>query len=186
MRRVSSAISFLLILALGAAPFAAPRAARGFDPANMDTSVSPCEDFFRYAVGAWEKRTTIPAEYAKYGVDQEVDERTSATLKDILESAAADRSAPKGSERQKVGDFFAAGMDEARIEMEGARPLEPFLLRIAAVQDRKGLAAEIALLQAIGTSAAFLLEVGPDDRNSALTSCSSPSTASAFRIGSIT
>jgi predicted metalloendopeptidase len=168
MRRISLIISFLFLLALGAAPVAAPRAASGFDPANMDTSVSPCADFFQYAVGAWEKRATIPAEYAKYGVDQEVDERTSATLKDILESAAADTSAPKGSERQKVGDFFAAGMDEARIEMEGARPLEPFLLRIAAVQDRKALAAEIALLQAIGASAAFRLEVGPDDRNSAL------------------
>jgi predicted metalloendopeptidase len=59
-------------------------------------------------------------------------------------------------------------MDEAGIEGEGARPLKPFLARIAAVQDRNALAAEIALLQVIGTGAAFHLEVGPDDRNSAL------------------
>ena len=132
MRGVSVRILVLLLLTL-----AAPQPSRGFDSANMDTSVSPCVDFYQYAVGAWEKRTTIPAEYGKYGVDQEVEGRTFAIVKDILESAAADRSAPKGSERQKVGDFFAAGMDEARIEGEGVRPLERFLARIAAVRDRK-------------------------------------------------
>ena len=128
----------MLVLSLGAGPAAAPQTPRGFDPANMDTSVSPCADFYQYAVGAWEQRTAIPAEYAKYGVDQEVEERTFAMLKDILDGAAADTTAPKGSERQKVGDFFAAGMDEARIEAEGVRPLEPFLARIAAIRDRRG------------------------------------------------
>ena len=161
MRGVSVRIFVLLLLTL-----AAPQPSRGFDSANMDTSVSPCADFYQYAVGGWEKRTTIPAEYGKYGVDQEVEGRTFAIVKGILEGAAADRSAPKESERQKVGDFFAAGMDEARIEQEGVRPLERFLARIAAVRDRNALAVEIALLQVIGTGAAFRLEVGPDDRNS--------------------
>jgi putative endopeptidase len=168
MRRTHFVFPIILLLAIGAAPAAAPQPSRGFDPANMDTSVSPCADFFQYAVGAWEKHTTIPAEYGKYGVDQEVEARTSAILKDILDGAAADASAPQGSERRKVGDFFAAGMDEARIEGEGARPLRPFLLRIGAIRDRKALAAEIAFLQEIGSNAAFQLEVGPDDRNSAL------------------
>lgn len=168
MRHIPFVVPIILFLAFGAAAGAAAQVSRGFDPANMDTSVNPCADFFRYAVGAWEQRTAIPAEYGKYGVDQEVEERTFAIVKGVLEGAAADRSAPKGSERQKVGDFFAAGMDEARIEGEEARPLERFLARIAAVRDRNALAAEIALLQAIGTGAAFRLEVGPDDRNSAL------------------
>jgi len=167
MRHIGFVIPIILLLSLGAVPTAAPQIPRGFDPANMDTSVSPCADFYQYAVGSWEQRTTIPAEYGKYGVDQEVDERTSALLKDILDGAAADRSAPKGSERQKVGDFFAAGMDEARIEGEGVRPLEPFLVGIAAIRDRKALATEIALLHEMGAGAGFLLEVGPDDRSSA-------------------
>jgi predicted metalloendopeptidase len=162
MRGVSVRILVLLFLTL-----AVPQPSRGFDSANMDTGVSPCTDFYQYAVGGWEKRTTIPAEYGKYGVDQEVEGRTFAIVKEILESAAADRSAPKGSERQKVGNFFAAGMDEATIEGEGARPLEPFLLRIGAIRDRKALAVEIAFLQEIGSSAAFQVEVGPDDRDSA-------------------
>jgi len=168
MRRFCFVLPVLLVLSLGAAPAAAPQTPRGFDPANMDTTVSPCADFYQYAVGAWEQRTTIPAEYGKYGVDQEVEARTFAIVKDILDGAAADASAPKGSERQKVGDFFAAGMDEARIEKEGVRPLEPFLRRIAAIPDRRALAAAIASLQEIGASAAFRLDVAPDDRNSAL------------------
>ena len=160
---------FILLFALtiGGGDAAAPQASRGFDPANMDTSVSPCSDFYQYAVGAWEQRTTIPAEYAKYGVDQEVEERTSAILKDILEGAAADATALPGSERRKLGDFFAAGMDESRIEAEGARPLDPLLARIAATRDRRALAAAIAYLQGVGADAAFRLEVGPDDRSSA-------------------
>jgi predicted metalloendopeptidase len=133
----------------------------------MDASVSPCADFYQYAVGGWVQRTIIPAEYGKYGVDQEVEERTAGLLKAILESAAAETSAPPGSERRKVGDFFAAGMDENRIAAEGTRPLGPHLARIAAVRDRNRLAAAIADLQALGTAAAFRLDVAPDDRSSA-------------------
>ncbi len=167
MRRMCFVLPVLLALSFGAFLAAVGAPPRGFDPANMDTSVSPCADFYQYAVGGWVRRTTIPPEYGKYGVDQEVGERTAALLKEILERAAADRAAPKGSERQKVGDFFGAGMDEERIEAEGAHPLKPFLRQIAAIKDRSALAAEIALLQAIGTNAPFLLEVGPDDRDSA-------------------
>jgi predicted metalloendopeptidase len=166
MRRLSYVLPILLALTLGAALVAAPRGARSFDPANMDTGVSPCQDFYQYAVGAWEQRTVIPPEYAKYGVDQEVEARTFALLKAILEDAAGDTSALKGLERQKVGDFFAAGMDEARIEEEGGRPLEPLLARISAVRNPETLATAIAFLQEIGSSAAFRLDVAPDDRNS--------------------
>jgi putative endopeptidase len=104
---------FLLALLLGAAP-AAAQAPRGFDPANMDTSVSPCADFYRYAVGDWVQRTTIPPEYGKYGVDQEVEARTFAVVRKIVEGAAADTAAPRGSDRQKVGDFYAAGKETCR------------------------------------------------------------------------
>lgn len=168
MRRVGFVLPILLVLSLGAAPATAPQTPRGFDPANMDTGVSPCADFYQYAVGAWEQRTTIPAEYGKYGVDQEVEARTFGIVKDILEGAAADTSAPRGSERQKVGDFYASGMDEARVAEEGIRPLEPVLRRIAATRDRAALATAIAFLQEIGTSAAFRVDVAPDDRDSAV------------------
>jgi predicted metalloendopeptidase len=156
----------LLLLLPESARSASPQRIRGFDPANMDTSTSPCADFFQYAVGGWVQRTAIPAEYGKYGVDQEVNERTFAVVKEILEGAAADPSAPEGSPHQKVGGFFASGMDEARIEAEGVRPLTPLLHRVAAIRDQRGLATTVATLQEMGAPV-FRLDVGPDDRNSA-------------------
>jgi putative endopeptidase len=160
--------SLFLALGLSTMLLASGQPCDGFDPENMDTGVNPCADFFAYATGAWERRTSIPPAYSQYGVDQEVEQRTFTIVKAVLEGAAADTSAPKGSERQKVGDFFASGMDTARIEAEGARPLEPFLARISTIRTRRALATEIARLQEIGADAAFQLEVGPDDTNSTL------------------
>ena len=168
MTRRPSSLLLALGLSLGLLLLAGRSLCDGFDPKNMDASVSPCADFFEYAVGAWERRTFIPPSYSQYGVDEEVEQRTFTIVKDILEGAATDTLAPKGSERQKVGDFFASGMDAARIEAEGVRPLESFFARIAAVRDRKALADEIARLQEMGVGAAFQFEVGPDDTNSAL------------------
>ncbi|HEX7552333.1 MAG TPA: hypothetical protein VF378_02175, partial [Geothrix sp.] len=125
--------SALLVLAL-LAPLSAQLAYKGFNPTNIDPSVKPAQHFFQYAVGAWAKRTTIPAEYDRYGVDQEIDAHTHQLLKEILESAAAAKVAV-GSEAQKVGDFYASGMDQAGIETKGITPLHSLFARIDTVQD---------------------------------------------------
>ena len=109
MRRISFVLPFPLLLALGVAPVAAPQTARGFDPANMDTSVSPCADFFQYAVGAWGKRTTIPAEYSKYGVDQEVEERTFGDLERYPRRRGGGHVRPQGFRAAEGGGFFRGG-----------------------------------------------------------------------------
>ena len=136
---------------------------KGFNPANIDPTVTPCQDFFQYAVGGWIKRTSIPAEYERYGVDQEIDVRTHQILKDIMESAAAAKAAP-GSETQKVGDFYASGMDRAAIEARGLAPLRPLLTRIEQVKDVAGLAAMLADLHRLGVPAAFSFRVEQDDK----------------------
>jgi len=138
---------------------------KGFNPANMDASVKPTQDFFQYAVGGWAKRTTIPAEYDRYGVDQEIDTRTHQILKEIMETAAAAKAAP-GSEAQKVGDFFASGVDEAGIEARGLAPLQPLFARIDGVQDPASLAVVLAELHRLGTFAAFSFSVEQDDKES--------------------
>jgi predicted metalloendopeptidase len=138
---------------------------KGFNPANMDASVKPCQDFFEYAVGAWAKRTTIPAEYDRYGVDQEIDARTHQILREIMEAAAATKAAP-GSEAQKVGDFYASGMDEASIERLGLAPLMPLLARVDEVKDSASLASVLAELHRVGAFAAFSFSVEQDDKES--------------------
>jgi len=154
-----------ITLGLAASPLAA-QGYKGFNPSYMDTSVPPCVDFFRYAQGTWEKKTVIPAEYAIYGVGQEMEERSYIILKDILETAAKNRTAPKGSELQKVGDFYASGMDLERIERDGVKPLEGDFARIAAIQDGKALAETLAALHMKQVRASFHFRVDQDDKDS--------------------
>jgi predicted metalloendopeptidase len=146
-------------------PLSAQLPYKGFNPANIDASVSPRQDFFNYAVGGWAKRTTIPAEYERYGVDQEIDTRTHQILRESMEAAAAAKAAP-GSETQKVGDFYASGMDEAGIEAAGLTPLKPLFARIDGVKDAADIAAVLAELHHLGASAGFSFGVEQDDKES--------------------
>ncbi|GLH74072.1 peptidase M13 [Geothrix limicola] len=164
MKNRSSLLVLALVPAL-VAPLSAQTAYKGFNPANLDATVKPTQDFFQFAVGGWAKRTAIPAEYDRYGVDQEIDTRTHQILKEILESAAAAKAAA-GSEAQKVGDFYASGMDEAGLEAQGIAPLKPFFARIDAVKDPASLVAVMADLHRMGASAGFYFGVEQDDKES--------------------
>src|ERR1700704_7069396 len=83
------------------------------DPTNMDTSVKPSEDFFMYANGGWIKRTEIPPEYSRWGSFNELIEKNNDALHEVSEKAAKTPADPKTApEVQKVGDYYASGMDE--------------------------------------------------------------------------
>lgn len=151
----------LLAAPLFAAP--APRPVIGVDRAYMDLTISPCKDFYAYANGAFDK-TPIPGEYASYGVNQEIDERTFAILKDILEASAKSGGA-QGSVAQRVGDFYASGMDEALIEREGLKPLAPWFTEIAAIKTPSDLVKTMGRFQAQGIDTAFGFGVQVDDKD---------------------
>jgi putative endopeptidase len=160
--KLSARLGALLLVVL---PLAAqtPRPVVGVDRAYLDSSVSPCKDFYSYANGAFDK-VPIPGEYAAYGVNQEIDERTFATLKTILENAAK-AGAPRGSVAQRVGDFYAAGMDEATVEREGLKPLEQWFSEIEAVRSPADVTRVIGHFQAKGLDAAFSFGVQVDDKD---------------------
>ncbi|MCE1229786.1 MAG: M13 family metallopeptidase [Firmicutes bacterium] len=132
---------------------------------HLDPQVKPCEDFFQYAIGGWLKATPIPDDQVTWGAFNELFEANRATLKTILENAAKAQAKP-GTPLQKVGDFYASGMDLAAIEKAGLTPLKPSLGRLSAIKDLKGLAAEIGRLQVEGTSQSFSFAVGQDDKAS--------------------
>ena len=138
----------------------------GLDVANIDPSVAPCDDFFHFASGTWLKNTAIPPSEVRWGSFQQLADRNNAVSRQILEEAAASTSAPKGSNMQKVGDYYASAMDSTAIEKAGIMPLKPELARIAAVRDLKSLQAVIARQQTLGTGAFFRAYVGPDRKNS--------------------
>ena len=144
-------------------PAAADRPIVAVDRSYMDPAVSPCKDFYTYANGAFDK-VPIPGEYPAYGVNQEINERNYAILKQILESSAR-TGGPKGSVVQRVGDFYASGMDEEAVDREGLRPIEPLLDRIRAVSNAKELIAIIARLQTQGMNVGFHFDVEIDDKD---------------------
>ena len=89
------------------------------DPKNMDTSVKPEDDFYLFANGGWIKSNPMPPEYSRWGSFNELVEKNNDALHEIAEKAAAatpkDAKKPKAAspDVQKVGDFYASGMDEA-------------------------------------------------------------------------
>src|SRR5450631_3963770 len=125
-----------LVLAAGADP--APLT-HGLDLAGIDHSVQPGENFFAYANRTWLKNTEIPADRSNYGVGAMLIELTNKRTLALIEEADA-QGAAKSPEARQIGDYFATFMDEAAIEAQGLRPLEPALARISAIADRKALA----------------------------------------------
>jgi putative endopeptidase len=151
----------------GASPASADdSAAHGFDLANLDRSVSPCDDFFKFATGGWIKSHPIPADHASWGTFVKLRDQNEDVLHQIIEEAAADKSAAPGSNWQKIGDFYASCMDTSAIEAAGVKPLEPELERIAAIQDAAGLQDEIARLQHDSVDAVFYFNSWPDRKDS--------------------
>jgi putative endopeptidase len=163
-------IIFCLLIANGIACVAfaqeiAPQS-KPFDPKTMDLSVKPCDNFYQYANGAWMKDATIPGAFSQWGSFIQLSERNNEVLHGILEEVAKDGTAPKGGNRQKIGDFYATGMDSATIESLGWKPIEGDLKRIDAITDIAGVQAELARLHTFGAGGLFSFGSGQDLKNS--------------------
>ena len=138
---------------------------RGFDPANLDTSCKPCDDFYAYANGGWMKQNPVPGEQPSWGMFDKLYDRNQTQLKQILEEAAANASSPAGSLERKLGDFFASGMDMARIDANGLAPLGADLARIDGIRNGKDLQAVVAHLHRYGIDAMFSFGSTQDAKN---------------------
>jgi len=160
---MASPLRASLGLCLGLAAFTLAAQSRpGIDPLNLDKTVMPCEDFYAYANGGWLKNHAIPADKPRFGAFEEVSERNRAILKRILEETSAKTTWAKGSIEQKVGDFFASGMDEATIAKRGLEPLKPILARIDGLKNSQELPTLLAELHGQGLPGAFGFFVGQD------------------------
>ncbi|GAB4332996.1 MAG: M13 family metallopeptidase [Calditrichia bacterium] len=142
------------------------KAEKPLDPANMDLTVKPGDDFYRYANGTWLKNNPIPPEYSRWGSFEHLVEKNYKDLRSIFEEAAANTNAPKGSKIQKIGDFFATGMDTAKIESEGIEPIRPYLRKIDEIRDVKSLQNTITEFQKTGMGMLFHLFAEQDKKNS--------------------
>jgi len=153
-----------------AAPAAAPEKTAFFGPHGfaldaMDKSVAPCDDFYRFAVGHWRETHPLSPQFARFGRFEEVTERNREVLHKILEEDAASHAAA-GTAEQKVGDFYAACMNEPAIEAQGTAPVAVELARINALTDKRAVVNELVQLQEMGIAPLFRVGGVNDFKNS--------------------
>ena len=134
----------LAVLGQNAAPSATPKLEH-FDPTLTDQTLSPCDDFYKYACNKWIKANPIPADQVYWTTGSGLELWNENVLRETLEASSAND--PKRSAvQQKIGDYWAACMDESGIEAAGLKPLQPELDRIAALQSKQEITLEIAHL----------------------------------------
>ncbi|HWZ59681.1 MAG TPA: M13 family metallopeptidase [Gemmatimonadaceae bacterium] len=155
----------LLLLGLPAASDTVPTV-HGIDPANLDTTCAPCQDFYQFATGGWTKTHPIPAAFPRWGSFDELAERNRLVLREVLDVAVRDTASAKAPSTRKVGVFYASCMDSTGAEADGLQPLKPELDRIAAMTTLTSLRAESARLQRLGIPAPFGFAIQPDLKHS--------------------
>jgi putative endopeptidase len=170
MKKTSfSLILFLaaLILAIACNAPDQSSASKFLDTSAMDSSVKPGDNFYLFVNGRWLKNAVIPSTESGIGVFNDLYNRTQDNLRALLDSVSK-ASNPPGSIEQKVGDFYASGMDSVTIEKRGFEPLKPYLEQIASLKNSADVLSYVINLQKENANILFGVSVGSDDKNSAM------------------
>lgn len=131
---------------------------------NIDKTVQPGNDFFRYANGNWIKQNPIPAAYSQWGIGNLVQEDVWQKLKMINEQALANPTLDENT--RKIHDFYKTAMDTIAIEKAKLKPLQKEFAKINAIKTTTELLQAIAYFHSIGVPTAFDLGVYQDMKNS--------------------
>src|SRR3954471_1541577 len=110
-----------------------PPKARVIDPADMDPTTKPGDDFMAYAGGVWIKNNPVPPKETRWGSFTILRDFNVKAVRDILTESAADSKAPQGSIKKRVGDFYASGMDSMTVEKLGFSPIQEDYTKAGAV-----------------------------------------------------
>jgi putative endopeptidase len=154
--------SLALAFSTQAADSASPK---DLNLSNLDHTVKPGTDFYRFATGGWSQANPIPDEFARYGsFDKLRDENQRQIRELILEMGAT--SHEKGTSAQKIGDLFRIGSDSVKLNAEGAKPILEGLKALQSLKSREDIYRVAATLRKDGPSPFFGIYIGPDDKNS--------------------
>lgn len=133
---------------------------------NIDSTVNPADDFFYFANGNWLKNNPIPETENYNGIFKMVRDSINNIVKEICEKNSKDSNKVKGSDEQKIGDFYLSAMDTATLDKLGFKPLEQMLGKINSLKSKTDLPMLVADLHSYGTSVFFGIYVGRDEKNS--------------------
>ncbi|MYM97184.1 M13 family peptidase [Rugamonas sp. FT81W] len=159
-------LSALMLALLASAGVQAQQKSSGVELDGINAAVRPQDDFFLNLNGKWLAKTEIPADKSSWGSFEKLDDDTKPQLRAIIEAAAADPNKTPGSDAQRIGDFFASYMDEAKLEQLGLTPLRADLDRVAALKDKKDIPALIAHFNRYGVTAPYGFAIHQDNKDS--------------------
>src|SRR4051812_33129922 len=141
------------------------KSAGGFDINALDKTADPCADFYQFACGGWRAKNPLPGDKSRYGRFDELQERNRTELHTILDSVS-DAKKKRNPIETKVGDYYAACMDEGAAETKGATPLEPWLKTIDDIKSREDLFKTIGKFNSQGLPGLFGFFAQPDMKDS--------------------
>jgi putative endopeptidase len=133
---------------------------------HLDSSITPQQNFFMFANNGWFSKHPIPSSESSNGIFRTIQDTINEAVKRICEASSMDTNAEKGSNKQKIGDFYFSGMDTASIEKTGINPLKEELSKIDAIKSTSELLASVTHLESIGASCMFNFAVTKDEKNS--------------------
>lgn len=139
----------------------------GIDLANLDTTVAPGTDFYRFANGGWVDRHPLTAEYARFGTFDELAENNRIQLRELIETTAAQQNEP-GSIADKIAQMYNSAMDSVSLNAQGTEPIREDLQRIQECFDKDELFRLYSGLQAEGIDGFFGFFIDADIKNSAM------------------
>ena len=152
----------LAFAALSTAVSVSAASPHGILVGDINRDGDACTDFYDYANGTWRKQNPIPDDMDRWSRRWQSGETNKEHVRDILAELSAKTDWPRGSAGQLAGDFNAACMDEARVDAQGSKPVQPLLAEIDAIKDRAGVQAMIGKLHGVGVAVPFAVFAGED------------------------
>lgn len=165
MKKYVLALAAVGMLATGCNQKGEKSMTSGIDLANMDTTMAPGTDFYRYACGGWNDAHPLTDEYARFGSFEALDELSIEQVKTLLNELAA-QPHEAGSVGQKIGTLYNVVMDSTKQNAEGINPLKADLARVAAVKSREELQEVLFDMHLKGMGNMFGFYVGADAKDS--------------------
>jgi putative endopeptidase len=152
LRPLALAMSLSLIVALAAPDADAAKKKRATKKKAAPPAITACADFYTFTNKSWLDANVVLAGTGTVSAMGQLQERALQQQRDLLDSAMR---APQGNVQKLLGDFWASGLDEAAVELDGANPIAPLLARINGIKRAKDIPASIAALHQVGIAVAF-------------------------------
>ena len=137
----------------------------GIKEENLDRSVSPGQDFYRFSCGGWLRSNPLPDDYPSFGTYDELVEMNRRRLKDLIDGITAQENTP-GSDAARIADLYSLVMDTDRRNADGLAPIRPYMQRIKAIRSLEELIDAMVELDSYGVTGYFDVGIGPDLKDS--------------------